>query len=216
MSQQWKSILLGTEYVLLFFGIPLVMFLVKRFPLPSILLIPILVFIILILRFRTDFRWKELVYLGISRRQLARDGIILLASALCLTGWVLVLLPGRFLNLPKGNPLIWIAICTFYPVFSAYPQEIIYRTFIFRRYGGLFRGKWILIAASGISFSFAHILYYHPISMILTLVAGIYLASTFARTRSVLYSAILHAVLGVIVFTVGMGEYFWLNMYDYL
>ena len=192
------------------------MFLVKRFPLPSIMLIPVLLFIILILRFRTDFRWRELVILGISRRQLARDGIILLACAACLTGIVLVWTPGKFLNLPRGNPLIWLAICTFYPVFSAYPQEIIYRTYIFRRYRGLFRGKWLLISASGISFSFVHILYYHPISMILTLIAGIYLASTYSRTRSVLYSAILHAVLGVIVFTVGMGEYFWLDMYDYL
>ena len=73
----------------------------------------------------------------------------------------------------------------------------------------------MMIAASGVSFSFVHILYYHPLSMILTLFAGIFLASAYHRTRSVLYTAILHAILGMLVFTIGLGEYFWLEMYDY-
>jgi membrane protease YdiL (CAAX protease family) len=216
MSERIKSFLLAAEFAVLFFGIPLVIFLVKRFPLPSMFLVPVLIFIFLILRYRTDFRWKELVYLSITRKQLARDGIILSCSAVCLIIMVLTLMPGKFLNLPRANPWIWLALGTFYPVFSAFPQEILYRTFIFRRYTRIFPGKWPMIAASGVSFGFVHILYYHPISMLLTLIGGIYLASTYNRTRSVLYTAILHGVLGMFVFTVGLGEYFWLEMYDYL
>jgi membrane protease YdiL (CAAX protease family) len=216
MSERIKRVLLVAEFAILFFGIPLIMYLVKRFPLPSIFLIPVLIFVFFILRYRTDFKWKELVYLRITRKQLIRDGIILSASAVSLLVLVLTLMPGKFLNLPRANPWIWLALGAFYPVFSAYPQEILYRTFIFRRYTKIFPGKWPMIAASGVSFSFVHILYYHPISMLLTLIGGIYLASTYNRTRSVLYTAILHGVLGMLVFTVGLGEYFWLEMYDFI
>jgi len=216
MSKYWKEILLATEFAALFFGIPLIMFLDARFSLPSVLLIPVLILIFIILRYRTDFKWKELIYLRITRKNLIRDGIILVSAGICLTLVVLIFLPGKLLNLPRSNPWIWLALGAFYPVFSAYPQEILYRTFIFRRYGRIFRGKWTMIAASGISFSFVHILYYHPISMVLTLIAGVYLAGAYERTRSVLYSAFLHAILGMFVFTVGLGEFFWLDMYEHL
>lgn len=216
MSETWSRILLAAEFAVLFFGIPLFMFLDTRFSLPSIMLVPVLVLIFLILRYKTDFRWKELVYWRVPGKRLARDGLILLCCAVSLILVVLILMPGNFLNLPRANPWIWLAICCFYPVFSAYPQEILFRTYIFRRYKKIFPGKWQMIAASGVSFSFVHILYYHPVSIILTLVAGLYLAAAYNRTRSVLYTACLHAILGVLVFTVGLGEYFWLEMYDYL
>ena len=167
------------------------MFLDTGFTLPSVVLIPCLVFIVIILRYRTGFRWKELVYLKIPKSRLIRDGITILACAALLLASVLVLAPDKLFNLPRGNPWIWLALCIFYPVFSAYPQEIIFRTFIFRRYDVIFRRDWQIVAASGITFSFVHILYYHPVSMILTLFGGLYLANVYNRTRSVLYTAIL-------------------------
>ena len=73
-----------------------------------------------------------------------------------------------------------------------------------------------MIVASGISFSFVHILYYSPMSIILTLIGGIYLALVYQRTGSVLYTAILHGIFGILIFSVGLGEYFWLEMNDYI
>lgn len=216
MSKPWNRILLAVEFSVLFFGIPLFMFLDTRFSLPSVMLVPILIVILIVLRYKTDFKWKELVYFLITRKQLIKDGIIMACCAACLLMLVLIVTSGNFLNLPRANPWIWLAICVFYPAFSAYPQEILFRTYIFRRYKKIFPGKWQMIAASGVSFSFAHIVYYHPVSMILTLIAGIYLASVYTRTRSVLYTACLHAVLGMLVFTLGLGEYFWLEMHDFL
>jgi len=216
MSEKWKRILLGTEFTLLFFGIPLFMFLDTGFILPSSLLLPVLVVVILILRFGTDFKWKELVFMRTTRKILVKDGVILLISGTCLFLFVITLFPDKLFNLPRANPLIWLALGAFYPVFSAYPQEIIFRTYIFRRYRKVFKRDWQMIAASGLSFSFVHILYYHPISMILTLIGGIYLAAVYNRSRSVLYNAILHGILGMIVFTVGLGEFFWIEMHEYL
>ncbi len=215
MKEHWKKIMLWGEFVLMFFGIPLFMFLDKGFTHPSAVLLPFLAAVFIILRYGTDFRWKELVYLRISRGNLIRDGLIILACGAFLITGVLILVPGKFLNLPRSNIWIWLALCTFYPVFSAYAQEVLYRTFIFNRYREIFPAGWQMIAASGTSFSFVHILYYHPLSMILTLFAGIYLAGVYNRTRSVLYTAILHGILGIFVFTVGLGEFFWLDMFEY-
>ncbi len=215
MVINWKKFYLGTEFALLFFGIPLFMFLDTGFTHPSAVLLPFLVAVFIILRYGTGFRWRELICFKISRRDFLRDGTILAISGALLLAGVLIWVPGKFLNLPISNVWIWLALCTFYPVFSAYAQEVLYRTFLFRRYRELFPRDWQMIAASGISFSFVHILYYHPLSMILTLFAGIYLSTAYLRTRSVLYTSILHGILGILVFTVGLGEYFWLDMFEY-
>ncbi|MFC2116258.1 lysostaphin resistance A-like protein [Bacteroidota bacterium] len=211
-----KKILLGIEFAVLFFGIPLLMFLDTGFNLPSVLLIPILIIILLILRFKTEFKWKELVILRIKKKTLIKDGLIILACAACLFVSLMILFPGKLFNLPRTNPLIWLALGAFYPVFSAFPQEVLFRTYIFKRYRKVFTKNWQMIAASGVSFSFVHILYYHPLSLILTFVGGVYLASAYKRTQSVLYTSVLHGILGMLVFTLGFGEFFWLEMYKYL
>lgn len=216
MKFRWNNLGLGAEFLILFFGIPLFLFLEKGLRLPSVLLLPCLVFIFLILRHRTGFTWKELARWKIGKKQLYRDAMVLLGCAFLLVVMVKIRIPGKWLNLPRENPWIWLALSVFYPVFSAYPQEIIYRTYIFRRYPKLFPKNWQLVLASGITFSFVHVLYYHPVSMILTLFGGLYLARVYERTRSVLYTALLHGILGIQVFTFGLGEFFWLDMMKYL
>ncbi len=211
-----NKVVLGLEFLILFFGIPLLMFFDTGFTLPSMVLIPCLVFIFLILRYRTAFRWKELVSFKVDRSRIMRDGVIIVIIGILLLLTVLIWIPDKLFNLPRGNPLIWLALSLFYPIFSAYPQEIIFRIYIFHRYEKIFSSKWLMIAASGITFSFVHILYYHPISMILTLFGGLYLAGVYMQTRSVLYTAILHGILGMLVYTLGLGEFFWLEMGEYL
>ena len=127
-------------------------------------------------------------------------------------GYMLFFDRENLFDLPRANPLIFLAMLIFYPVFSAYGQEIIYRTFLFRRYGSLFGKDWMTVLASGLSFSFLHIVYYDPVSMILTFIGGIYFARVYLETRSVLFTATLHGVLGILIFGLGLGRYFWLDM----
>ena len=87
---------------------------------------------------------------------------------------------------------------------------------VFRRYNSLFKNKWILVLVSAMAFSFVHIVYYSPVSLILTLIAGLYLAYIYEKTGSVLFTSILHGLLGIIIFTVGLGQYFRLDMYKWL
>ena len=200
------------EFVILFFGIPLYIFLDKEFLHPSILVLPVMIFIFILLRRTTDFQWSELVRWGIPKSILAKNGFIVLFSLAVMLSYMLLFDREHLFDLPRSNPWIFLAMCLFYPVFSAFGQEVIYRTFLFKRYGTLFGSPWLISLFSGISFSFLHIVYYDPVSMILTFVGGIYFARVYQQTRSVLFTSVLHGIMGILIFGVGLGRYFWLDM----
>lgn len=212
MSKTFSISLRTLEFLLLFFGIPLLIFIDRDFIHPSIIILPVLAAIFLILASTTDFQFRELFRWDVSKRILARSGIIVLVCLILMLGYVWLFERENLFNLPRTHPWIYLAMCLFYPVFSAYGQEIIYRTFLYRRYGILFQKEWMYILISGITFSFLHIVYYDPVSMILTFIGGIYLARVYLQTRSVLFTAVLHGIFGIIVFGIGLGQYFWLDM----
>ncbi len=215
MKHTVKKAYFGFEFVLLFIGIPLLLYLDTRIIHPSIVLVPLLVFVIIVLKLSGGFRIRELITLKVSRQGWIRTGIAVIAGAIILVTGVLIFDRENLFNLPRNNPLIWLLLCIFYPVFSAYTQEVIFRTFLFHRYKLLFNNQWSFVFASGITFGFAHILYYSPVSMILSLLAGLFLSFVYYKTRSVLFTAILHGFLGIMVFTIGLGQYFWLDMLEY-
>jgi len=208
-KQLWGRIL---EFILLFFGIPLLIYLDKDFIHPSIIILPVLLFIFLLLRRHPEFQWKELIRWSITRRVLRVNALIIIISALLVLAYVFYFDRENLFNLPRANPWIYLAMCLFYPVFSAYGQEIIYRTFLARRYSGLFRKSWLYVLASAVTFSFMHIVYYNPVSMILTFIGGLYFARVYQQTGSVLFTSVLHGAYGIIMFGMGMGQYFWLDM----
>ena len=154
--------------------------------------------------------------LGISKKMWLKQASAVILVAVLLFVYVLIFEPRNLFNLPKGNPLIWIAMLFFYPVFSAYGQEVVFRKFMFMRYKNLFKQKWLMILASGITFSFVHIVYFSTLSLILTFFAGIYLALVYNKTKSVLFVSILHGIMGFLIFTVGLGQHFWLDMLEWL
>lgn len=205
-------IYLYLEFVLLFFGIPTLVYLDQDFIRPSIIILPALVFIFLLLRKNTDFKWRELISWTVSGKTMAGSAVIILICGLLMLGYVWLFERHNLFNLPRANIWIFLAMVVFYPVFSAYGQEIIYRTFLFRRYSVIFPKAWQFILLSALTFSFLHIVYYDPVSMILTFIGGLYFSWVYITTRSVLYTAVLHGIFGMLVFGVGLGQYFWLDM----
>lgn len=211
-----KNILRVFEFILLFFGVPVLLYFDSFIVHPSLVLLPVLAALVIYFWRNKNFRFKSLVRLNISRNTIWKNvGVIFLISLLLIL-IVVIFEPAKLFNLPRKNIEIWLILGATYPILSAYPQEIIYRTFLFKRYSGFIKKRSYLILASGITFSFAHIVYYSPVSMILTLFAGLYLAHVYEKTRSVLFTTILHSIYGMLVFTVGLGHYFWLNMSQHL
>jgi hypothetical protein len=60
------------EFVLLFFGIPLLIYFDEDFIHPSIIILPVLIFIFLLLRRTTDFQWRELFRWKVSADMLVK------------------------------------------------------------------------------------------------------------------------------------------------
>lgn len=216
MKNKFNKIIRAAEFIFLFFGIPLIIYFESFLTHPSLVLLPILAGIILYFVFTKDFNLKSLVRLNVPKRVIWNQISLVLLTGLFLIVFVYFFKPENLFNLPRENPNIWLLIFFFYPLLSAYSQEVVYRTFLFTRYHTLFKNRDILIIVSGVTFGFAHIVYYHPLSILLTLFAGIYLAWIYRQTKSVLFTAILHSILGILVFTIGLGEYFWLNMEQHL
>ena len=203
---------LTLEFVLLFFGIPILIYLDQDFLHPSIIILPVLLFIFFLLRRSSDFKWKELVRWQIGPKVLFINAMIILFCALLMLSYVYFFDRENLFNLPRTNIWIYLALCLFYPVFSAYGQEIIYRTFLSRRYSRIFTKGWHFLAGSALTFSFMHIVYYDPVSMILTFIGGLYFAKVYQQTRSVLFTSVLHGIFGILIFGVGLGQFFWLDM----
>ncbi|PNQ72768.1 CPBP family intramembrane metalloprotease [Hanstruepera neustonica] len=105
-----------------------------------------------------------------------------------------------------NKPVLWVAILFIYSVFSVYPQELIYRTFFFKRYESLFSSPGLAIFMNAILFSMAHLLFKNTLVLFLTFCGGLLFAWTFLKTRSTLLVTIEHAIYGCWLFTVGMGS----------
>jgi len=95
-----------------------------------------------------------------------------------------------------------------YAVVSVTAQEWLFSSFFFWRYRQLARAS-ILDAVNVLSFGLAHLVYGSPISVGLSMLGRILLVRVYRRQRNVWAVCILHVVLGVAVFLVGLGRYFY-------
>lgn len=112
-------------------------------------------------------------------------------------------------SLPITNPLLWIMVIIAYPLLSVYPQELLFRVFFFHRYAIVFKSEFGIILASSISFGLAHLFFNNWIAPILSIVGGYLFANTYSKSKSLMVSVIEHSLWGDLIFTVGLGYYFY-------
>jgi len=122
---------------------------------------------------------------------------------------VALLRPDQLFALIKEKPLLWLLIILLYPLISAYPQEILYRTFFFHRYKSLFDQKWKLITVNALLFGYMHILFHNWIAVLLTIGGGFIFAWIYERSHSTVLVSLTHALYGDMLFTLGLGTYFY-------
>jgi uncharacterized protein len=142
------------------------------------------------------------------RRKEIRD--IFRRFAFCAAGlsvFVLVFMPSRFLAWPRQMPLFWLAVVVLYPLLSVIPQEFVYRRFFFNRYGALFRTRLQLALASALVFAWMHLIFRNEWALLMTFVGGLLFADTYRKTHSLLLVTLEHTLYGVLVFTIGLGDF---------
>jgi uncharacterized protein len=129
--------------------------------------------------------------------------------AVTLTVLVALFAPDRLFSLLLNRPQLWLGIMFFYPLFSVYPQELLYRLFFLRRYAMLLSEPRAIILLNALVFGWAHVFFPAPlIGVSLCIGGGLLFAQTFVKTGSLRLAALEHALYGNLIFTIGLGEFF--------
>jgi membrane protease YdiL (CAAX protease family) len=118
-------------------------------------------------------------------------------------------LPEQFVLFPRSRTGVWLMVMVLYPVFAAWPQELIFRRFFFARYGDLFPSTTTALVGNALSFGLAHLMYANWIAPLLSSLGGLLFAWRYLKTGSVAAATIEHGLWGNFLFTVGIGWFFY-------
>ncbi len=133
-----------------------------------------------------------------------------------LTFYAYKALPQYFMAFPDRAPELWLRVMILYPVLSVTTQEILYRVFYFHRYACLFgQHQRAAIVFNGLLFAFMHATLFayrqtpfHWHAVAISFVGGVIFAYRFYSTRSFWAVAFEHSLYGDLIFTTGLGIYF--------
>ena len=200
-----KITFLATELFLLFVVLPLS--LAIDYPIwikGSLLLIGfIYVLYILVKVERISFKVKKEIDWNAFKKRLVVTGVVVVAVTTCFVWFTDA---SALFYVPRTNLPLFVMILLVYTFLSVWPQEIIYRTFFFKRYEELFRSKPLFIFINAILFSLAHLFFRNTLVLVLTFIGGLIFGFTYLKFRSTTLVSIEHALYGNWLFTVGMGQ----------
>jgi uncharacterized protein len=210
MKPGMKKFLLWAEMIAFFIGLPLIYYfdlvpVHKAVP-------PLVVFVLFLFILLKDksFDRKKFGLNGfmnwgwLIRRMGLVAGLLLIA--------VLLFNRDALFVIPRLNPILWVMIMLFYPIWSAFPQEIIFRGYFFHRYERLFPNVRWMILVNALLFSFLHIIFNNWIALVFTFFASILFSITYRKSNSLMVTFLEHAVYGNLIFTIGLGEYFYVAL----
>ena len=202
-----KGTTLLSEFLLLFVTPPL---LVVSGLLPKAAIMPLLwavsLYAYLILRS------SEIKVLALDVERKAFHAVLwrFLVIGSAITLFTLLYQPGIFLSLLKADPWKWLAVMLFYPLFSAFVQELLFRSFFFYRYEKFFKDRPLLfVTINALLFAYVHIVFGNWIAVVFTFFGGLLFAHTYLKSRSLLLTAIEHSLYGNLLYTLGLGDYFY-------
>lgn len=151
--------------------------------------------------------WKA-AYPDLERQQIRRVLRRFVVSAVLMIALVAMAWPARLFSLPVHTPVLWLELVIFYPLLSVVPQELICRTYFFFRYRRLFPQRQTMVLGSALAFAAIHIVYHNTPALVLSAVAGLFFADTYARSQSFRLVWLEHSMYGIAVFTIGLGSFF--------
>jgi membrane protease YdiL (CAAX protease family) len=155
-------------------------------------------------RFRQEWNAAALTSRYLKRSLLLAAGCMALLSLAL--WWYQPVLLFRFV---REQPHIFLLVVVAYPLWSVIPQELVYRTFWFRRYGTLWPHHWHLLSANALSFGLGHLVFANPIAPLLSTAGGLLFALRYHHTRSLAVAVLEHTIYGLMLFAVGWGIYFY-------
>ncbi len=197
------------ELLLIFVALPILAFLMRAslqlWLIPLLLTLALFCYVLMV----RDTRFKRFRLLNaeqVPRLLKRRLPVFIIGALLCALGYA-VTGGSRWFDLPMQATTSWLVLLVVYPLLSAWPQELIFRTFLFHRYKTIIPRKRHRTWLSAVAFAFAHIVYANPVAVLLALIGGILFAYTYAKTRSTLACVVEHSLWGIWLFSLGLGQY---------
>ncbi|WP_067680235.1 CPBP family intramembrane glutamic endopeptidase [Nocardia miyunensis] len=207
--RRWRRAYLAAEYAALFFGGTTAYNALLRGKPPIPALLALAAGATVYLRrspgFDRDSLWRSEAF----GEQAGSMAVSAGANALALTAATSVLRRGDLFDLPRRNPWLWLAVMVLYPALSVYPQEVVFRSFLFHRYAPVFGEGPGLVAASAAAFGYVHIIFGNWFSVAASGVGGWLFATRYLRSRSLFTASVEHSLYGMLIFTIGLGRYFY-------
>lgn len=195
------------ELLFLFIGIPILYFFDYIPGHKSLPLLVVFIAVLIYLLVSKKFNRKELGLNGFNGWKWLV--IRMFIGTLLIYFATILFVPEALFYLPKNNPFLWAMIMVFYPLWSAFTQELIYRPFFFFRYQSIFGNKKILAIANGMLFGFLHFIFGNWIAVIGAAIVGTIWAFSYQKHKSLMAVAIEHAFIGNMLYTIGLGQYFY-------
>jgi membrane protease YdiL (CAAX protease family) len=193
------------ELVVLFIGLPILLY----FKPPVLVTIPVistaLVYVIYT-AVRDGRITRSELFKPTGGKYLGWVIVRFLVLAMLMLGYLKITSFDGLFDAVKSNLLLWILISLVYSVFSVYPQEFLYRTFFFARYQEMVGNRSLFLFLNAIIFSFAHIIFRNWLVLLLTFAGSLLFGITYLRTRSLATTSIEHALYGLWLYTLGVGE----------
>lgn len=198
------------EFIVLFILLPFVFYFLRHTLAPYLLLCLITILLLCLLTLLTDPRFKRFRLWNFKKLKeflpYVMEKFVVAAFAIAIASWWFT--PQWFFLLPTEQTLMWLALLIFYPILSAWPQEIIFRTYFFHRYKRLFKSKVLRVWLSAFSFALAHLMFANWIAVVGSFVAGLVFAYTYMISRSTMLVSLEHSLWGCWLFTAGLGIHF--------
>ena len=205
-TRWWMTI----EFGFLYLSIPIILIYTEDiFPLISTLIVIVLVVLLFsyfnnrrlyypeVFDFSTWNEWRKMLLT-----------FLFFGSIMTLAAWFFV--PEYFFSFPQEAPLFWLLVMILYPLLSAFPQELIFRLYFFRRYPTFFKmSDNARIIFNAALFAYAHIMFMHWFTIVATFFGSLLFSKRYMRTRSIPLVLAEHALYGNLFFTVGFGQFFY-------
>lgn len=169
---------------------------------------PVLLLMVIFLFADRSFALRRELLRPVSLSSLSSIVFLFAVGAAVVVYGVVRAFPDMLFALAAERPGKWLKIMVLYPFTSVLAQELVYRVFFFHRYGPLFPNRWALICVNALAFGFGHILFRNWIAVIATVIGGALFSWRYERTRSFWTVWLEHTLWGWLMFTVGLGPFF--------
>lgn len=213
-----RRIWLTIEMLLLYVGAPIAVYsLLHDYRIPLFKIFPwVFAVFVIVLTLDRGFSWREALSRGISLKALASILGIFAVAAPLLTLFAWHDSPNRFLAFPRYAQDVWLLVMVLYPLLSVTTQEIMFRLFFFGRYRALFGSDaQAAIVLNAALFTFAHIAFLNLTTLVISFLGGLLFAWRYENTRSFWAVALEHSLYGNLIFTLGLGRYFYTGVSNF-